>query len=283
MEEKAAFPHNDEGAETPTSAVRMTAFRETERDSVLNPAFSPRASSVPQNLMIPEPTLSNKTYTRASRIHNHGHLSSSLNSFMNRRNSNHKSTSSSFIPANPNHKSAASSFFATIPILLDSRVGHCDDCLDNREKYRTKSAIVMDDEDQVVTAPGFQVPVHEGDGGASHEVAFRNARSEVQSDFLVARIGSLSSLGSEERASTAGGATRSLSDVPPGAEEYRDRRGTTASLGELTRQLSNIDEPSDVKPLHSNPFIAPAPRPLFTLPRQEANGSSFNFDFRRAA
>jgi hypothetical protein len=282
MEEKVAFPPNDERAETPTSAVRMTAFRETERGSVLNPAFSPRAFTAPQHLMVPEQTLSNKTYMRASHLYNHGRVSSALNSFMNPRNSSHKSTSS-FIPANPNHKSAASSFFATIPILLDSRVGHYDDCLDNREKYRTESVMLMDDKDQVVTAPGFQVPIHQGDVGASHEVAFHNARSEVQSEYLVARIGSLSSVGSDERASTVSGVTHGLSGVLHGAEEYGDRRDATASLDEFTRQFTNINEPGDVKPLTRNAFVVPIPRPLFTLPRQEVQEIRFNFDFGRGS
>jgi hypothetical protein len=168
----------------------------------------------------------------------------------------HQSTASSFVPSNTAHKSAASSFFASIPILLDSREGYCDDCLDNREKYRS-------------IRPRSNVPAaactctkhhgHAEEHGARAVSEMSITRQEVEEELLVGRVPTLFS-------------ERGVSGISRNSKESQ-----WVDELILERELSKISEESEVDPLRSNLVILP-PRPLFT--RQSSSQETFNFGFQ---
>ena len=278
-EEGKALPivsHPDSAARTysrPPPPTLVSPF--ADRASIMDPAFGEEIStSTGTHVTVPEQTLSNATYNkheqhgntirhsencehhpnnlnRASHSTPAGttHPDSTPGSFI-QRNSNYKSTLS-FMPSNSNHKSAASSFFASIPIALDSREGCCEDCIDGREMYRT---LVGDGEASSSSSspPAVAAP-------SSRE----SPRSDVQSELLVARIGSLSSWSSAERASPS--PLGRLSSV-----RYDRARGTLESLDDLvTRESSRVREAgesaiqSEVTPLTSSPFAAVAKKEAF--------------------
>lgn len=168
-----------------------------------------------------------------------------------------RSTVSSFIPSNTAHKSAASSFFANIPILLDSKEGCCEDCLENREKYRSifRSSSKASAR-SCMCSKKDHASLHSSPEPDRSVSGLSITRSEVEEELLVGRVPTLMS----ER--TISGISRE--------SEWMDELA-------LEKELSKISEESDVKPLQSNPVTFP-PRPLFT--KKPSSRENFDFGFR---
>lgn len=165
----------------------------------------------------------------------------------------YQSMVSSFVPSNPAHKSAASSFFASIPILLDSTEGRCEDCLKNQEKFRFADQSA-DLSPPVCTCaskhpesePHRSSPAINNSRGVS---GLTISRPEADDELLVNRVKTLM----------------------PEASNARESR-----ISEWTDELGYDTDESDAKPLRSNP-INPPGRPLFA--RRPSSKETFDFGF----
>jgi hypothetical protein len=260
-EEKSLPPHPEE-ANTPThesfSGVRESGLTLNFESSPTPKDVLSQSSYLQPTTYIPASKSTQKQQQRESGTFSKGNQSQDPN----------RSTVSSFFPSNAAHKSVASSFFASIPILLDSREGRCDDCLQNREKYRSifRRSGASSTSSTRTSGPActcshghghHSTAATENGGGSSRGVSEVSiTRSEVEEELLVGRVPTLFS-------------ERGISRLSQDSDRWVDELA-------LERELSNISEESEVKPLRSNPFILP-PQPLvLKKPTKEI----FDFGFR---